>query len=626
MPVWRTTRAVLTEALRDLRDAWKSLALADIAYKALAFALLTPATALLVRWLMSRAHGQVVADADILMFFVTTRSGVVALLLGGAILLAITALEMACLMAIGLAAGSGKRLAPRGALLFGASRAAHVLALTAHAVVRALAALVPLGLAGGLVYWGLLREHDINYYLAERPPAFWAAAVLVGLIAAALVALLVRTVGRWAFALQLVLFEGVLPRRALGESARRAAGKRSIVWAALVAWLLVGLALLAIASWLPEAIGRALAPHVAGSVASLVLFLTGLAVFWGALGLVVGIVNASLLSLILVRLYLHIGEPDAPRIPETAGEATGAFVRGRRLLLVSGTVVAILAIAGVALLAVAAARRSQQMAVIAHRGSSATAPENTLAAFRLAVEQGTDFVELDVQESADGVVVVVHDSDLMKVGGASFKIWEADAERIRSVDIGSHAGAQYSGERVPTLAEALEVCKGKSRVIVELKSYGHDQRLEEKVAEIVEAAGMENDTIYMSLDHGMVKKLKRLRPSWRCGVLAAKAMGDLTSLGADFLAVEKKIATRSFIRRAHRAGQDVYVWTVDDPAQMLAAMGRGVDGLITNKPDLARIVVERRAAMSDAQRVLVALLVRLGVPTATLATAEELRP
>jgi glycerophosphoryl diester phosphodiesterase len=287
--------------------------------------------------------------------------------------------------------------------------------------------------------------------------------------------------------------------------------------------------------------------------------------------------------------------------------------------------VAVLAVAGVALLAVAAARRNQPVVVIGHRGSSA-APENTLAAFRLAIEQGADFVELDVQESADGEVLVAHDSDLKKIGGGPTKIWEATAAELRAVDIGSHKGPQYSGERVATLAEALAVCKGKARVIVELKSYGHDQKLQERVAAIVEAAGMENDCIYMSLDHTMIDRMKRLRPSWRCGVLAAKARGDLTSLHADFLAVEARMATGRFVRRTHRAGQDVYVWTVNDPAWMLAAMSRGADGLITDKPDLARQVVARRAALSDAQRFGLALLVRLGAHEDLLDAEGNLRP
>jgi glycerophosphoryl diester phosphodiesterase len=124
----------------------------------------------------------------------------------------------------------------------------------------------------------------------------------------------------------------------------------------------------------------------------------------------------------------------------------------------------------------------------------------------------------------------------------------------------------------------------------------------------------------------MVRRMKMLRPQWRVGVLVAKAIGDLTSLEADFYAVEARVATRSMVRQAHRAGRDVYVWTVNDPAWMLSAMSHGVDGLITDRPDVARQVVARRAGMSDAQRILVALLVRLGARTETLAAEDQLRP
>jgi glycerophosphoryl diester phosphodiesterase len=214
----------------------------------------------------------------------------------------------------------------------------------------------------------------------------------------------------------------------------------------------------------------------------------------------------------------------------------------------------------------------------------------------------------------------------MKVGGAPLKIWEATAAELRAVDIGSHTGAQYSSERVPTLAEVLAACKGRTRLVIELKSYGHNQRLEERVAALVEAAGMEKDCIFMSLDHRMVDVMKRLRPGWTVGVLAAKSLGDLTTIRADFLAVEARMADARFVRRAHRAGRPVYVWTVDDPAWMLRALSRGVDGLITNRPALARAVVERRGRMSDAERLGVALLIRLGARTEALEAEDALRP
>ena len=625
--MWQRIRGVVTDVVRDLSGSWRSLAITDIAYKIVAFALLTPATLLLLRWMASRAHTRVVADTDIASFFLTTRVGVLMLIVGGAILVAITALEAACLMAIGLAGAKGTRLNAWSALTFGAKRAPFVLALTGHMVVRVGLGLLPFLAALGGVYFALLRPHDINYYLAQRPPVFYVAAAIGAVILGALAALLVRTIARWALALPLVLFEGVLPRRALGESARRSVGNRWMIVAVISSWAVAGVILLTMARWLPELLGRGLAPHLAGSLAALLLFIAGLAFLWVAVGLIVAIVNASLLALVIVRLYLRVGEPREPRVPETVGLGHfGAPVRISRPALAGVVAIIVLVFVGFALLALVVTRRNEPVAVIAHRGSSATAPENTLAAFRLAVEQGADFIELDVQESADGEVLVVHDSDLMKLGGGPAKIWEMTAAELRFVDIGSYQGSQFSGERVPTLGEALAVSKGKARVIVELKSYGHDQKLQERVAAIVEAAGMADQTVFMSLDHTMIGRMKRLRPSWRCGLLVAKAVGDLASLPGDFLAVEAKIATRRFVRREHAAGREIYVWTLNDPAGMLAAMSHGADGLITDNPDMARRVVARRAAMSDGQRLLVALLVRLGARTESLAAESALRP
>lgn len=622
--MWKTARAIVTDAVRDLGRSWRSLALADVAWKLVAFALLAPASVVLFRGLLARAGKDVLADADILRFLVTTRQGLLLLVGGSAVVLAVAALEAACLMAIGLASARGLTLRARSALLFGVSRAPRVLALALQMVVRLLAGLVPFLLAGGLVYLAFLRPHDINFYLSRRPPAFWAAGVCAAVLLAALAALLARTVARWALALPLVLFEDVPPRRALAESGRRSAGSRAVVLIVAASWGVTAAALLTLARWLPEQAGRALAPHFTGSLAAILALVAGLFLLWGALAVVASVVSGSLRALLVVRLYLRAGAPRDPRLPEGAGLA--APPRLPRGLVAAAAVLALLAVAGGTLLLSAPARRSRPVAVIAHRGSSATAPENSLAAFRLAAEQGSDYFELDVQESADGEVVVVHDSDLMKAGGSELKIWETDAATLRSVDIGSRVGPQFAAERVPTLAEALAVAKGRCRVVVELKSYGHDVRLEEKVVEIVEAAGMADGCVFMSLDHGMVRKMKALRPAWQAGVLVAKAVGDLTALGADFVAVEKKMASVRFVRHAHRAGQAVYAWTVDDPARMLALMSHGVDGLITNRPDLAREVVARREAMSQAERVAVTLLVGVGARPEAVVPDGELRP
>jgi glycerophosphoryl diester phosphodiesterase len=473
------------------------------------------------------------------------------------------------------------------------------------------------------VYLALLSEHDINYYLAQKTSGFWIAAALGALLAIGLVALVARTIPRWTLALPLVLFENVPPRQALGESARRSAGSRGPILVTLLLWASVAATMVVVLSWLLQTTGREIAPHLAGSLGALLAFATVFSLIAATLVLAVGVINISLLSLLVARWYLRVG--DVPATDLAQYRTTGALrLTGRAVAGI--TFLSLLAMLGVALVAFLSHREQHEVLVIAHRGSSAVAPENTLAAFRLSADQRTDFVELDVQESADGEVLVVHDSDLMKVGGNPTRIWDGTAAALRSVDIGSFKTAEYSSERVPTLAEALAACKGRCGVIVELKSYGHHQQLEQRVAAIVEAAGMQDSCVFMSLDHEMVRRMKALRPNWRVGLLVAKALGDLTDLRADFLAVEARAATRPFVRRAHRAHQDVYVWTVNDPAWMLVALSHGVDGLITDKPALARRVIERRAQMSTAQRFLVAQLIRMGASTDVLAAEDALRP
>ena len=617
--------SILRNATADLKRMWRSLTITDLAYKAIAFAALTPAITLLLYWLRSGTPDRVIADVEIPLFFLTTTAGIASLILGTSLIVAISALETACLMAIGFGSTNGKILSPRAALRFGAARAPNVLRMSAHMVLRLIAGAIPFLLVAGLTYLALLREHDINFYLARRPSEFWIAAAIVVIIAAGIIAAVARTAARWALAMPLLLFENVHPRHALGESARRTSGSHSLIIATLAAWAIVSIALFAATTWFVNFVGLTIAPRLAGSIASLLLFVAVLTIGSVVLALVVGVVNASMFALIITQLYRTVGKVQATAAilaPYLAYEAKRLSRRTVRAIVALG----LLAAVGLSLVAFLVNRNQRPVLIIAHRGSSLTAPENTLAAFRLAADQKTDFIELDVQESADGQVLVAHDSDLMKVAQEPTKIWEGDAATLRSIDIGSYKDRRFASERVPTLAEALAVCKGRCRVVVELKSYGHNQQLEQRVIDVVEAAGMQNDCIFMSLDHGMARKLKELRPAWRVGLLVAKSIGDLTELKADFLAVEARMATRRFVRQAHSAGQDVYVWTVNDPAWMFVALSRGVDGLITDKPDQARRVVEVREQMSTPQRFLAAELIRLGASTEALEAENALRP
>ena len=624
--MWPRSFAIIKTSLRDFARSWKVLVATSLVYRLVAFALLAPATALVLRWMLSRTGSRVVADTEIAQFFLNTPVGLVTLILAGMLLGTITALEVTCLMTVGMTAARGDVLLPRTALEFGARRAQAVLRLVGHMVVRLFLGLIPFVIILGGDYFALLRHYDINFYLTEKPPALWAAAAIGGAVVIVLVAVLIRTSLRWSMALPLVLYEGVHPAKALGESAKRVKGHRPLIAVVLVSWVIVAQGLGLAVTTLIRLVGRTVVPLLGGSLPLLLFFLTVLLALWAILTLAASVFQTSFAALALARIYQGTGPRGELRLPKISEEEErrGLLHKLTPRTLAGVAAIGVLAAVGVVLLMFLVTRTQRPVSVIAHRGASAEAPENTLAAFRLAIDQGADFIELDVQESADGEVVVVHDSDLMKLGGPPKKIWELTAAELKAVDIGGRVDPKYAGEGVPTLAEVLAFAKGRVGVVVELKSYGHNDRLEEKVVALVEAAGMEKACLFMSLDHAMVAKMKRLRPDWRVGLLAAKALGNILTIPSDFLAVEAGMANARFVRKAHRAGRDVYVWTVNDPAPALMTMSVGVDGLISDRPALARLAVTRRAELSDAQRFLVAILVRLGTRIEVIAA--EVRP
>jgi glycerophosphoryl diester phosphodiesterase len=259
-------------------------------------------------------------------------------------------------------------------------------------------------------------------------------------------------------------------------------------------------------------------------------------------------------------------------------------------------------------------RTSDSLAVVAHRGAAGKAPENTLASIRQAIADGTDWVEIDVQESADGEVVVVHDSDFMKLAGVDLRVWEATLSQLRAIDVGSWFDPGFAKERVPTLAEVLDIAKGRTKVVIELKYYGHDEQLERRVVDIVEQADMSDEVAIMSLKYEGIRKIRALRPDWTIGLLSATAIGNLARLDVDFLAVASGMASPGFVRRSQAQGKRVFVWTINDAVSLSRMMSLGVDGVITDEPALAREVMAERSGLNSAERLLMHTAVLFGRP------------
>src|SRR6056297_1876921 len=467
-------------------------------------------------------------------------------------------------------------------------------------LLRVLAICLPFVALAALLASLTLTAHDINYYLTWRPPVFLLTAAAIAALLVAMAGLLIWRLSGWALALHLRLIDGVPARDCLAQSAAYLGARRGAVIRGLLVWLALRLGLGFGVTTLMGAVGsgaQALALPDLGLVAAAAVVTLAL---WSLATAVTAAVSNGALAALLDELHRDAAPAMPPPRPQDVP-------RGGRLVTGGLAMLAVLAgISAASVLGDVATRLAdpQPVEIIAHRGAAALRPENTLAAVDKALEDDADWVEIDVQEIADGTVIVAHDSDFMKQAGVPLKVWAATPADIARIDIGSWFDPAYAEQRPPTLRAVLEMAKGRGRVLIELKYYGHDDRLEERVARIVEETGMVEDIAIMSLKRAGVARMRALRPDWPVGILAARAIGDLTALGADFLAVNTGQISGQLLRRAHAAGKRVHVWTVDDPRAMSRMISMGVDGLITNKPGLARKVMTERAALSLSERIL----------------------
>lgn len=239
-------------------------------------------------------------------------------------------------------------------------------------------------------------------------------------------------------------------------------------------------------------------------------------------------------------------------------------------------------------------------AILAHRGASQDAPENTLAAFRLALEQGADGWELDVHRSRDGHLVVCHDERVDRTTDGSGAIGTMSLAELKRLDAGSWFDRRFAGERIPTLDEVwtlAEEAGGISLLNVELKlGFAAYPGIEEQLAEWIETRGLTDRVIVSSFNHFSLLRLREIAPTIRTGILYMAAwvepwVGALR-VGARSLHPYHPTLVPPLVEAAQAQGLEVYPFTVDEPARMRELLAMGVNGLITNRPGAARAVVE----------------------------------
>lgn len=244
--------------------------------------------------------------------------------------------------------------------------------------------------------------------------------------------------------------------------------------------------------------------------------------------------------------------------------------------------------------------------ITAHRGLSAKAPENTLYAFSDAIDAGADMIELDVQQTKDGVLVVLHDQNLRRTTGVKKNIWDVTYDEIRDLDAGSWFDPAYANARIPTLEETLQFVDGRIRLNIEIKPTEHTSpTLEQDVADLITTYGYTDNCWVTSFSYGSLKRIKEANPDIRTGYIMSVAYGQFYSLKyADAFSLNKVFVTSQVVNSAHQAGKQVFAWTVNSVSEVRSLCNLHVDSIITDDPVMVQDVVSRTSTSETIRTVM----------------------
>ncbi|ANA81511.1 glycerophosphodiester phosphodiesterase [Paenibacillus glucanolyticus] len=245
---------------------------------------------------------------------------------------------------------------------------------------------------------------------------------------------------------------------------------------------------------------------------------------------------------------------------------------------------------------------------IAHRGASGAAPENTMASFAKAFDMGADMLELDVQMSKDGEMVVIHDTTVDRTTNGQGNVGDLTFQELRQLDAGSWYGSEYKGELIPTLSEVLEHFGGRIGLLIELKSPdlypGIEQGVADGLKKVMKGANgpqrYKEMVVVQSADTDALLRFHRLMPDIPLGVvitssgeLSRERMQDMKAY-AEYVNVSMRLVTKGLVQKIHQSGMKTFVWTIRDMLQIPYVLQINVDGIITDYPDRVPISITNR--------------------------------
>ena len=407
---------------------------------------------------------------------------------------------------------------------------------------------------------------------------------------------------RWIFVLHFIMIEGKTIRKAIRSSLVLTKGKRLAIFINLfilnaVVFTLGFVAISSVAylpSWLDINVLKTMTNHYSLTLSTVLTYMfTLLLVPVNIIFLTRLFYHFSLRQGVMPRDQLRVYES---RFAGSIEKRLLAFVKGRtrkRMLYV--TILA--SYLALALFVSYAANDNLvyikwSVLLSAHRGDTQSAPENSLQAVRSSALQGVDAVEIDVQLTKDGVVVLHHDYNLRRMAGVEKRVGELTYDEVARLNIGNRSGELDQIVRIPMLAEVLAEVQGKAKIIIDLKSYGPGVELAKQVVTLIEQFDMVQDCYIQSFDRLTLQQIRQLNPDIKIGQIIYFAVGDLSQLDVDFYTVEQVMLTEQLVESAHKKGREVWVWTVNSERNLKEVLKFEIDGIITDFPARAHNMVE----------------------------------
>lgn len=230
-----------------------------------------------------------------------------------------------------------------------------------------------------------------------------------------------------------------------------------------------------------------------------------------------------------------------------------------------------------------------KISITSHRGESAVAPENTLIAVERAIDSTADYIEIDVQETKDGVVVLMHDSSMYRTTGVSKNVYDMTYAQLLELDAGSWFSDDYVGTKIPTLEEVLELSKGKVMLNIEIKASNRTPDLEKNVVALIEEYDFTRQCVVTSMYKDSLKEIKKYNKDIVVGYILSSAYGRYyLDKDINFLSMRSTLVNERVVRLAHKYGKEVHVWTVNTKEEALRMSKLGVDNIITDQPGYIR--------------------------------------